>query len=241
MLTTREKWIVGGLLGAAAIGAGFMIYQRSYGSLGRVVDRKRKGGMTNVLHHDPIMPIEMRVKLIQRRVYEGVMDPQMRELALAITGDRDKTVRVGRFDFDVKGARCKARDVNCEIRAVYNWVKNNIRYTGDVAPIVMPNGEVDAIDYYSSGKRTVEIGGEDCDGHTILMATLLALNGVTSKMRITAPKGSLEWGHIYPIAGVDTKESPRRFIAVDTTLPNGTVGSEAPYSRNRDFNTDVPV
>lgn len=240
-MQTSSKWIIGGLVGAAVLGGGYWLMRNHFGPLGRVVDRVRKRGMTTTLHYDPIMPIDMRVKLIQKRVYEGVVDPEMRELALAITGNRDKDVQVGKHTFKVRGARCAARDVKCEIKAIYDWVKDNVRYTGDVAPILLPNGSVEAIDFYQAPKRTVEFGGEDCDGHSALVAALLALNGVTPRLRITAPKGSMEWGHIYVVAGEASKENPTKFVAVDTTLPTGTVGTEAPYSRHRDFPADLPA
>ncbi len=238
-MNRQQKVIVGIGVGLAALGAGAAVAWRrgmlsGNTGLGYVKSRTRKRGMVLEEHYDPIMPIGKRVSYAQKLVEAGVHDPEMMHLARAITGNRDQDVQIGTQTLRVKGARCADRDVNCEIKAIGDWVKHNVRYTGDVAPIVMSDGRYEAIDFFSAGKRSAEMGGEDCDGHSILNATLLTLNGITSMFRITAPKGSTEWGHIYTLAGLP-KENPTKYVAVDTTLPNYRVGLEAPYGRNKDF------
>jgi hypothetical protein len=203
-------------------------------TLGRVEARVKKGGMTLTHHYDPEMPIQQRVGILQDLVWKGVQDPQMRELALAITGNGTRDVDVGKRKFRVKGANCPARDGLCESEAVYNWTKANIRYTGDVAPVKMPGGDVEGIDLFQSALRTVEFGGEDCDGHTIVTTTLLALNGIPAKFRITAPSKSSDWAHIYGLAGLP-KTGPKRWVPLDTTLPGNMFGREAPNAKHQDF------
>jgi len=203
-------------------------------TLGRVEARVKQGGMTLTHHYDPEMPIQQRVGILQDLVWKGVQNPQMRELALAITGNGVRDVTVGKRHFRVKGANCPARDGLCESEAVYNWTKSNIRYTGDVAPIKMPGGDVEGVDLFQAPWRTVEFGGEDCDGHTIVSTTLLALNGIPAKFRITAPSKSSDWAHIYGMAGLP-KTRPSRWVALDTTLPGNMFGREAPHAKHMDF------
>lgn len=115
------------------------------GNLGRAVDRRRRGGMLLEHHRDPRMPIKKRVGIIQDLVWDSVRDPRMRKLALQIT------------------QKCRARDAECEARAIHDWTKRNIRYTGDVAPVKMGrNGPVEGVDLFQSAFRTVEFKGGDC-------------------------------------------------------------------------------
>jgi hypothetical protein len=188
------------------------------GSLGRAIDQRKAAGMTLEHHRDARMSIKKRVGIIQDLVWSSVRDPRMRKLALQIT------------------SRCRDRDAECEARAIHDWTKRNIRYTGDVAPIKMGrNGPVEGVDLFQSAYRTVEFGGGDCDDHSVLNATLLALNGITPKLRITAAKGQgRNWGHIYTMAGMP-KNTPKTWKALDTTLPHGRYGTEAPYGEKIDF------
>jgi hypothetical protein len=241
--TTGEKVAIGTMVvGGLAILAGALFYGRAAkkrttmlrGTLGRVEARTKRGGMTMTHHYDPEMPIEQRVKLLQDLVWRGVQNPEMRDLALAITGNGTREVTVGKRKFMVQGAGCPARDGACETEAIYKWVKAQVRYTGDVAPVMMPSGEVEGVDLFQTGLRTAQMGGGDCDDHSVLGATLLSLNGIPAKFRITAPSKSADWAHIYPLSGLP-KTRPTKWVALDTTLPGEMFGREAPYGKARDF------
>jgi hypothetical protein len=204
-------------------------------ALGQVRSRVKAGGMTLTHHYDPEMPIQQRVGILQDLVWKGVQHPQMRELALAITGSGSRTVQVGKKTFRVRGAACPARDGLCESEAVYDWVRDNVRYTGDVAPVKMgADGPVEGIDLFQAPWRTAEFGGEDCDGHSTLSATLLALNGIPARFRITAPRKDADWAHIYTMAGLP-KTRPKKWVPLDTTLPGKMFAREAPHARKVDF------
>lgn len=178
-----------------------------------VIDSYASGGARTTLRSSPDMPIEQRIATIQELVHKSVQDPQMRKIALRVT------------------SHCPERDKMCEAKAVYDFVKQRVRYTGDVGPIRHPDGSVEGIDYYQSARRTLENGGGDCDDHNILVLTLLALNGLTGKMRVVKTKRAPDWEHIY--AGFT---DPGKFVAVDTTLPGtDAFGIEAPYHRHIDF------
>ncbi len=233
--------MAGGLL---AVGAGVaMVRKRSTGlsglgrgswskPTGRTVSKlapppkltevRTNGGMTLKHYKAKHIPIESRVRLIQDMVREATMDPEMRKLALSIT------------------RHCPERDGECEARAVYDWMKGKnggrwIRYTGDVAPIVQADGTVEGVDLFQGPKRTLEFGGGDCDDHSGLAATLLVLNGVPAKLRVTAPNRDDDWAHIYGMAGTP-KTGPRKWVATDTTLPGDQrFGKEAPFAKYLDF------
>jgi hypothetical protein len=75
----------------------------------------------------------------------------------------------------------------------------------------------------------------NCDGHNILGATLLALNGIQPKLRVTTANRGEEEGHVYVVAGIP-KTAPNKWVALDTTLPgNKRFGYEVPYYKKQDF------
>lgn len=166
------------------------------------------------------MSIEDRVANIQEKVWQSVTDPEMRKLALQITRN------------------CPERDGECEARAIYKAIKKRVRYTGDVAPLKVggKDGPVEPIDLYQSAKRTWEFGGGDCDDHAIISSTLLTLNGVEARLRVTAEAKGAEWGHVYTVAGTSPKIGAKKWCALDTTLPGDSKFCyEVPYAKHLDF------
>jgi hypothetical protein len=215
---------VGGLAAVAAGGVALYRRNRGLGYSNRaaeeapIVGQTRAGGMTLTHRRSKNMSIEQRVATIQNLVWKSIQDPQMRKLALQIT------------------KHCPERDGACEAKAIYDYTKKHVRYTGDVAPVKMgADGPVEGIDFFQSAARTLEFGGEDCDGHAIVNSTLLALNGITAMERVTKPSRLSDWAHIYAVAGLP-KLSPRKWVALDTTLPGrNNFGREVPYASKIDF------
>jgi hypothetical protein len=80
----------------------------------------------------------------------------------------------------------------------------------------------------------------NCDDQAVLNATLLSLNGIPARFRITAPRskgrfhGDPGWAHIYAM-GALPKNNPSSWIALDTTIPGNFFSKEAPYGRAIDF------
>ncbi len=226
-LSPRASWalILGGL-GAAAAGVYYLRRQqlglgynndkliRKLADAAPIVSVKKSGGMTVTHRRSKFMPIEQRVRSIQDMVFEGISKGEMRKLALGIT------------------RHCPERDKKCEAEAVYKYVKKNVRYTGDIAPVLMPDGNVEAIDLYQRGDRTLEFGGGDCDDQAALNATLLSLNGIPARLRVTAETKGGDWSHIYATGEI----SPGKWVALDTTLPgSNNFDREVRFGRSIDF------
>lgn len=234
-----------GVVGALALGAGAVAYGKRRdlrGSFGRstagpapvvvrdnrerpaVTSRVKVGDMTLTRYSARTLPINQRVGLIQDQVWSGINDPRIRELALKLT----------RY--------CGRDDGPCEVKTIFDTVRKNVRYTGDIGPVLNPKtGEVEPHDYYQSPWRTWSMHGGDCDDHVALIATLLASIGHTTRLRVSAPSRWSDWAHIYVVAGTP-KVDPTKWIAVDTTLEGRpTVGSEARYGKARDYVIDVPA
>jgi hypothetical protein len=219
-------------LGLFALG-GIMAYRRKRslagaGLRGRLVSGRvaqaalvgsfNDGTMKTELRADRDMPIEQRLASIQDLVHKSVQDPKMRKLALHIT------------------SKCPERDGLCEAKAIYQAVKARVRYTGDIAPIKQGSkGPVEGIDLYQSAWRTWEFGGGDCDDQSILVATLLALNGIEPRLRVTAESKSTDWSHIYPFGLLPKGSSSGKPVVLDTTLPGNRFGAEVPFAKNLDF------
>lgn len=75
----------------------------------------------------------------------------------------------------------------------------------------------------------------NCDDGTILAGTLLAVVGITPRLRVTAEAADAEDGHIYPVALLP-KFAPSYAVALDVTLPGSNkFGVEMPAARVTDF------
>jgi hypothetical protein len=225
--TSAEKWalafqISGLLFTGIGIGVAIWAKRKKNSDLGYA----KAGGPTDIIqpgvreHFDKKMPIEMRVRLaqglVEKSIKDEIMGDKMRELALNIT------------------SKCPERDDMCEMRAIYNFVKSQVRYTGDIAPIAHSDGRYEAVDLFQAAYKTLQYHGGDCDDGAILNATLLSLNGIPARFRITAPRPNADWSHIYVLAGTP-RNNPTMWIPIDTTLPGDRFGVEAPFNRKLDF------
>jgi hypothetical protein len=155
-----------------------------------------------------VRTLEDRVKLLQGLVWKkegGLRDPEMRALGLAVT------------------QHCPARDDMCELAAIFDFVVTHVRYTGDIT----------TKDTFQSALRTFQFGGGDCDDHSVANAVLAMENGFPMKWRITSNTGAT-WDHIYAMAGVP-KNSPRTWVALDTTLGKNRFNREPSFAKAKDF------
>jgi len=199
----------------------------------KLLQRHKTGGMTLSMYADSEMPIDMRVGLIQDLTRESATHPEIIALAQAIVGSGSKRVRVGKYEFQVQGANC-GNNSACKIDAIGKWTAKNVRYTGDIAPVRMGQGKaIEAIDLFQAARRTLEIGGGDCDDQVVVNCSLVeALGDSTMKCmhRVTAPRADSDWAHIYAVGQADGKQ-----MAMDTTLPGYRTGREAPHARQANF------
>ena len=213
--------LLGGGLAASVAGIAILLRSRSSSELARAALPAGRSGMRLTHHRAKNLPIKARVRILQELTYRSVQDPEMRKLALKITKN------------------CPARDDKCESKAIYDWMRAHIRYTGDIGPHRLgADGPVEGVDLFQTAARTVEFGGGDCDDHAILSCTLGLHNGLPCQYRVTSPtksKKNDDYAHIYGMHGIPKTSNSPRFVAVDTTLPNGRYGLEAPYGKHLDF------
>lgn len=153
---------------------------------------------------------EELVQLIADKIEEGVIDPKIRKLAFEI----------------VRKAGCGHKDWLCEIRAIYNWIKRNIRYFYDIRGIDT---------YHSARAIAFELKGGDCDDFAILAGALLGAIGYPIKLRIIAKTKDGAFIHIYPLVGIPPHGKPEKWIPLEFTDPRIKFGKEFPYAKKRDF------
>lgn len=221
-MNTAAK-VLFGISGAAAVGGivAAIVGRRKGASLGlATMTRETNTSAGRARLYRGKLPIEERVFHIQQNVAKGVQDPRVRKLALSIT------------------RHCPARDGDCEARAVFDWTAGRVRYSGDIAPVVLDPvrgqaGTPEDVDTYASPQRTLDFGAGDCDDQSALNAALLSHNGIQTELDITSNTGAT-WDHIFAVARLP-KDNPTRRVPVDTTLGAGKYGRWPPFARRRTF------
>lgn len=232
-MDTAGKVAIGvSILAAAVTGVGVVMITRKSG-LGRAsrasasvprplaeTEVATPEGKVVRTYHKKSLPIKERLAIIQGLIAKGTSGedlPYLRGLALRIT------------------QHCEARDDTCEAKAIYDYVRENVRYTGDIAPHKLANGKVESVDLFQSARTTLEMGGGDCDDHAGVVATLAILNGIEARLRVTSPYflGRDNYTHIYPVLGLP-KGSPEKWISADTTLPGDNFGREVKFAKKLD-------
>ena len=118
--------------------------------------------------------------------------------------------------------QCPNRDDRCELRAIYNTVKRELRYVAD--PVYT--------DVYASPGRLLKncaqgACAEDCDGHASLVAALAGAIGFRVALRAYGPPGSETYSHVYAVVAFP-KKNPNRWVGMDTTVKQANVGWEPP-------------
>jgi len=141
-------------------------------------------------------------------------------------------------------AGCSSRDERCEINAVYSAVKTGpipiptdggAKYVPALRFVEMGAGHTglrfvddprgtDAFPTAGRILRWVAEGanGEDCDGHTILICSLLHILGFQTGAVIVNLDGK-EFTHVFPVVGLP-KRDPTEWLPVDTTVKEARPG-----------------
>ncbi len=147
---------------------------------------------------------------------KSIVHPRVRAAAMAITSD------------------CDARDDECELRAIFNAVKHGdsrvaglgdgFRYVAD--PMIT--------DYFTAPYRSLEMCGRgscggDCDDHAALIAAMCGAIGFKVGLRAWGRYGK-DYEHVYAVAATP-KRSPKKVIAMDSTVAESDLGWEPPSGR----------
>jgi len=143
--------------------------------------------------------LDDRIAHITEKILEGRADPFVRKLAI-------EAVR-----------HVPPRDWLGEVRAIWDFVTSNVRYTLD--PYLR--------DMYQRARRTLQLGGGDCDDLTILMGAMLMSIGHPVALKVIDTYDGEGWNHIYLLTGIPPQR-PVKWIPLDPSMPEKGMGWEMP-------------
>src|SRR5437899_8659145 len=120
------------------------------------------------------------------------------------SGAKDFYVRQKAIEI-FRNAGVRPKDRFGEVCALYNWVKQNIRYTRDIF----------RVELLHTARRMLELRAGDCDDMTILLGAMLKSTGHPVRLCLVGfqPKFAHVYSHIYPEVSVRG-----RWIPVDATM-----------------------
>lgn len=134
---------------------------------------------------------------------------------LRTIGHVGELIRRGAKDFLVRRTavailrQCAVRpkDYLGEIKALFEWVQRNVRYTRDIF----------RVEVLHSARRMLELRAGDCDDMTILLGALLEAVGHPVRLVVTGhdPQRQDLFSHIYPEV-----LHQGRWIPLDATMPH---------------------
>ena len=155
---------------------------------------------------------EGRLQIIADKIVEGSRDPVIRRVATEILtgmGGNGQPWAVGEKDWEG------------EIRAIFAFVRRNVRYTRDPPDL----------DFYQRARRILQTKAGDCDDMTIILGSLLMTVGYPTRFKVVAvrPPGAPtppDFNHIYLLVGVPPRD-PQQWVPLDASV-NKPPGWEPP-------------
>lgn len=151
---------------------------------------------------------EERIKTLAQLIEEGSESPVVRQHTMELLN------RKGIKSYDHKG----------EIKAIFEWVRDNITYRRHVI----------CRDSFTTAERVLQLGAGDCDNMVVLVNSMLGSVGLPFGMRIISSSHDKSYHHIYSLAGLPP-HNPTQWIPLDATEKLAFVGWEPKYAKKRDF------
>lgn len=144
--------------------------------------------------------VAQTVALMRRAIDSGLKNARLRALVIKILRD--------------SGA--PQHDPLAEAAALYSWVPANLRFVND--PI---DTEGDPKETVSAAVDVLDLGGGDCDDFTVVMATLLQIAGMQTRIVTVAsdPRDPSQFTHVYPEVDIDGQ-----WVPVDAARPGAAFG-----------------
>lgn len=169
------------------------------------------------------------MKIKTKRVF-SLEDKMIEIIRITNKGKLDPEIR--KFVANSINKRCgkdwcvRERDYDGEIVAVFNAVRQNVRYTGDIW----------GVDTFQSPVRTLELGTGDCDDMSMIIASCLMSIGYPIRFRVIRTKNSSDFNHIFVLCGRPPKE-PKQWVSLDATVakPAGWYPPSYLIAEKKDF------
>ena len=174
------------------------------------------------------------VALIKKQMHKSLRDPELRQLALKIVGNRPDdyvldratghevpvAVAWGQAFRLPQVAACGMKNEACESQALWDFTVLNVRYCLD------PDG----YDLFATAKYTLLAGGGDCDDMVILLGALHRLVGFSGLAARVVSTNGRYWEHVYLMAGFP-KNNPRQWVPLDPTVKGAVPGWQYKHSK----------
>lgn len=138
--------------------------------------------------------------------YRGTQATVAHVAALIKAGAKDFYVRQQAIDI-LLGQRVAPKDYLGEIRALFEWVRANVRYTRD--PF--------RLELLHSARRMLELAAGDCDDMTILLGALLEAVGHPVRLVVVGP--SSRRPRLFTHIHLEVRHQDR-WIPLDPTMPH---------------------
>ena len=97
-----------------------------------------------------------------------------------------------------------------EVRAIYKYVRDNVRYTGDAHKL----------DTFRRPARTLQLRIGDCDDAAALVGAMASAAGFEQGLRVVRTGDSDDFNHVYNVVGLP-RTAPQRWVPVDATMNRG--------------------
>jgi hypothetical protein len=140
----------------------------------------------------------------------------MAKMAMGIYGARSTKIRALAINI-LTAARVPEKNYTAEMVAIHNWVRDNIRYTRDVAgqeTLLHPE------------ELAFNSKAGDCDDKSMLEVALLGAVGITTRF-ITIGLTPYNYSHVY----LEANPTGNQWIPLDPIMKGKPAGWEAPASR----------
>lgn len=211
-------------VGVKAVGAG--LQGLSEAASGRTAKQlaafsSAGNGPAKLTLHPTRGSIHDRIRLIREAVRKGYVDPRVRKLAVQALSRKCGRRADGRTNWCTP-----EKDAEAEVVALFNFTRDNVRYVRDIF----------GIDTYPTPQRTLEFGGEDCDGSVILLAALLLSVGYPVMGRIIRTTKAEDWDHIFVVVGLPPG-APTKWVGLDPSVdrPAGWTAPREMIAAKLDF------
>jgi len=153
--------------------------------------------------------IKKTLEIMQQLSRAGALRREVRETAIEI----------------VRGSGTAPHDSLGELAALFAFVRDRVRFTGDIA----------GVETIQAPHYTLHVMAGDCDDRAVLLVALARSIGLDAKLRFRViganPRRPGTFSHVYVVATVRGKD-----VALDPTYPSSLMGWQHPRpSRIGDF------
>jgi hypothetical protein len=165
-----------------------------------------------------VRSLDQRVKYIRQMIQKGRNDPRIRALSVKIVSKKCG-----------KKHCIDEKDYVSEVKAIFDWVRKNVRYVRD---------SYDR-DTFQHPVRTIQFGGGDCDDYSIVLASMLQAIGYPVRLRVIKTHAAQDWNHIYIQVGIPPGD-PQKWMDLDGSenRPAGWAPPDSMIHKVRDFEID---